>query len=92
MSARISFRRRASDHAVALAIIAAGVVIWEAVCRLGLVSALVLPSPLAVAREFVGICREILDGGPLRNDTFVTLYESVAGFFLASLSRSLAGR
>ena len=83
MSTRMGFRRNASDHAVALAIIAAGVVVWEMVCRLGLVSALVLPAPSAVMREFVDICREILDGGPLRNDTFVTLYESVAGFFLA---------
>lgn len=91
MSTRISFRRNASDHAVALAIIAAGVVVWEMVCRFGLVSALVLPAPSAVMREFVGIGREILDGGPLRNDTFVTLYELVAGFFLAFVIAFIGG-
>jgi NitT/TauT family transport system permease protein len=91
MSARISFRRRASDHAVALAIIGAGVLIWEVACRSGLVSALVLPAPSAVAREFVAISREILDGGPLRTDTLVTLYESVAGFFLALVIAFIGG-
>jgi NitT/TauT family transport system permease protein len=91
MSARISFRRRASDHAVALAIIGAGVLIWEVACRSGLVSALVLPAPSAVAREFVAISREILDGGPLRTDTLVTLYESVAGFFLAFVIAFIGG-
>lgn len=91
MSARISFRRRASDHAVALAIIGAGILIWEVACRSGLVSALVLPAPSAVAREFVAISREILDGGPLRTDTLVTLYESVAGFFLAFVIAFIGG-
>ena len=91
MTARVSLRRRASDHAIALAIIAGGVIAWEVVCRLGLVSALVLPAPSAVAKEFVGICREILGGGPLRIDTFVTLYESVAGFLLAFVLAFIGG-
>jgi NitT/TauT family transport system permease protein len=91
MTGRISLRRRVSDHAIALAIIAGGVVVWEMVCRFGLVSALVLPAPSAVIKEFVGICNEILHGGPLRNDTLVTLYESVAGFVLAFFLAFIGG-
>jgi NitT/TauT family transport system permease protein len=36
-----------------------------------------------IAREFYSVCREILAGGPLRTDSLVTLYETVAGFALA---------
>lgn len=91
MTTRITLRRHLSDHAIALAIVAGVVVVWEVVCRLGLVSALVLPPPSAVVKEFVGICREIFDGGPLRNDTLVTLYESVAGFLLAFVIAFIGG-
>ena len=83
MTARASLRRRIGDHAIALMIVAGIVVVWELASRFGLVSPILLPAPTAVAREFFGVCREIFYGGPLRNDTLVTLYESVAGFVVA---------
>jgi NitT/TauT family transport system permease protein len=91
MSHRVSFGRRLSDHLAALSIIAGIIVLWELTCRFGLVSALVLPAPSVVAREFYGVCREIIAGGPLRNDTLVTLYESVAGFVAALVFACTAG-
>ncbi len=84
-------RRRLADQAVAIGLIAAFVCFWEAVCRLGLVSALVLPPPSAVAREFYYVCREIAAGGPMRFDLLVTLYEAVAGFLLAVVFAFVAG-
>jgi len=65
--------------------------LWEAVCRLGLVSALVLPAPSSVAREFYYVCREIAVGGPMRADLLVTLYEAVAGFLLAVVFAFVCG-
>lgn len=76
-------RQRLYDQSVAVGLILAFLCLWEAVCRLGLVSALVLPAPSAVAREFFYVCREIAVGGPLRTDLIVTSYESLAGFLLA---------
>lgn len=78
-----SLRQRLSDQSVAISLILAFVCLWEAVCRLGLVSPLVLPAPSAVAREFFYVCREIAAGGPLRNDLIVTFYETLVGFLLA---------
>ena len=87
MTVHVSLRRRLSDHAIALTIIAGVILVWELVCRFGLVSALVLPAPTAVAKEFLGVCREIFNGGPLRNDTLVTLYESDRGLYRCLPSR-----
>lgn len=65
--------------------IAAGVlvlVIWEAICRAGLVSRLVLPAPSAIGVELWGALREIALGGPMRQNTLTTVWEIVAGFGL----------
>jgi NitT/TauT family transport system permease protein len=78
-----SFGRRLGDQMIALLFIAGGLAAWEIVCRQGLVSSLILPPPSAIAREFYAVCREIAVGGPLRTDSLVTLYETVAGFALA---------
>jgi NitT/TauT family transport system permease protein len=91
MNRRPTFKQHLVDHAIALTIIAGVLILWELVCRLGLVSALVLPAPSIVAEEFYGVCREIIAGGPLRNDTLVTFYESVAGFGLALVFAFVAG-
>jgi NitT/TauT family transport system permease protein len=74
---------RAGEQVLALLFIAGCLVAWELVCRLGMVSSLILPPPSVIAREFYSVCREILAGGPLRTDSLVTLYETVAGFALA---------
>jgi len=74
---------RAGEQLLALLFIAGCLLLWEVICRLGLVSSLVLPPPSAIAREFYSVCREIVAGGPLRTDSLVTLYETVAGFALA---------
>jgi NitT/TauT family transport system permease protein len=76
-------RRRLREQALALLFIAACIAAWEIVCRLGLVSGLILPPPSAIALELYSVCREIVAGGPLRTDSLVTLYETVAGFALA---------
>jgi len=55
-------------------------VIWEAVCRAGWVSKLVLPAPSAIGIELWGALREIALGGPMRRHTLITLYEILAGF------------
>jgi len=86
-----TLRRRLADQAVAIGLIVAFACFWEAVCRLGLVSALVLPAPSAVAHEFYYVCREIAVGGPMRFDLLVTLYESVAGFLLAVIIALVCG-
>ena len=84
-------QRRLADQAVAIGLIVAFACFWEAVCRLGFVSALVLPPPSAVAREFYYVCREIVVGGPIRFDLLVTLYEAVAGFLLAVVFAFVSG-
>lgn len=91
MNRRPTFKQHFADHLVALSIIGGVIVLWELICRFGLVSALVLPAPTVVAEEFYSVCREIAAGGPLRNDTLVTLYESVAGFVLALVFAFVAG-
>lgn len=91
MTTRVSIHQRLSDHAIALTIIGSIILAWELACRFGLVSALVLPAPSAVAKEFFGASREIINGGPLRNDTLVTLYEAVAGFIVAFLFAFIGG-
>jgi NitT/TauT family transport system permease protein len=82
---------RLADQAVAIALIAAFICFWEAVCRFGLVSALVLPPPTAVVRELWYVCREIAIGGPLRVDLLVTFYEALAGFVLAVVFAFVCG-
>ena len=65
--------------------VAAGVgvlVVWEAVCRAGLVSRLVLPAPSAIGVELWAAVREIAFGGPMRANTLTTVYEILAGFAL----------
>ena len=65
--------------------IAAGVgvlVVWEAICRAGLVSRLVLPAPSAIGVELWAALREIAFGGPMRGNTLTTIYEILAGFAL----------
>jgi len=65
--------------------VAAGVgvlVVWEAVCRAGLVSRLVLPAPSAIGVELWAAVREIAFGGPMRANTLTTIYEILAGFAL----------
>jgi NitT/TauT family transport system permease protein len=68
------------ELAVAVALGLGVLVVWEAVCRLGLVSKLVLPAPSAVAVELWRALSEIAAGGPMRVHLLVTLYEIVAGF------------
>jgi NitT/TauT family transport system permease protein len=68
------------EIAVAIALGAGVLLVWEAVCRLGLVSRLVLPAPSAVAIELWRTVAEIGAGGPMRVHLFVTVYEILAGF------------
>jgi NitT/TauT family transport system permease protein len=84
-------RRRLTDQSVAIGLIFSFVCFWEAVCRFGLVSALILPAPTAVGREFYYACREIVVGGPMRLDLLVTFYEAVAGFLLAGVFAFVCG-
>jgi NitT/TauT family transport system permease protein len=55
---------------------------WEAVCRAGFVSRLVLPAPSAIAVELWSAVREIVVGGPMRTHALTTIYEILAGFGL----------
>jgi NitT/TauT family transport system permease protein len=67
----------------AVAAAAAGVailVVWEIVCRIGVVSKLVLPPPSAIGIALWGTVAEIVTGGPMRRDTLTTVYEILAGF------------
>ena len=57
-------------------------VVWEAICRAGWVSKLVLPAPSAIAIELWGAMREIVFGGPMRGHTVITLYDILAGFVI----------
>ena len=63
-------------------LVACGVLLalWEAACRAGLVSRLVLPAPSAIAVELWSAVHEIAVGGPMRTHTLTTLYEILAGF------------
>jgi NitT/TauT family transport system permease protein len=54
--------------------------VWEAVCRAGLVSRLVLPAPSAIGVEFWRALVEIAFGGPMRVHALVTIFEILAGF------------
>jgi NitT/TauT family transport system permease protein len=74
--------RRLGDRLIAALIIGGCLLAWEAICRLGFVSHLVLPTPSAIGREFYASIAEIAAGGPLRQDTLVTLFEVIAGFGL----------
>jgi NitT/TauT family transport system permease protein len=74
---------RSLDRLLAALLIVILFAVWEAVSATGLVSQLVLPAPIAVAKDFYYVCAEILSGGPMRTDLLVTVYESVAGFALA---------
>jgi NitT/TauT family transport system permease protein len=56
--------------------------VWEAVCRAGLVSRLVLPAPSAIGVELWRALLEIVLGGPMRTHALVTVYEILAGFGL----------
>lgn len=77
--------RRVVDAVVAAGLIVAFLVVWEAVCRAGLVSALVLPAPTAVGYELWDILRDIAAGGPMLRHTVVTLNEILAGFAIGVL-------
>jgi NitT/TauT family transport system permease protein len=68
------------DILVALVACAVLLVLWEAVCRAGLVSRLVLPAPSAIGVELFGAMREIAIGGPMRTHALTTLCEILAGF------------
>lgn len=72
--------RRGGEIAVAVLLVGGLLVAWELVCRAGLVSALVLPAPTAVAEELFGAVHEIVTGGPMLRHTLVTLTEILAGF------------
>jgi NitT/TauT family transport system permease protein len=74
---------RLGETLAGIGIILALIGIWELVCRLGLVSDLILPAPTALARELWAACGEIVLGGPMRVHVLVTLYEILAGFALA---------
>ena len=56
--------------------------VWEAICRAGLVSKLVLPAPSAIGVELWRALREIAFGGPMRGHTLITIYEILGGFAL----------
>jgi NitT/TauT family transport system permease protein len=68
------------DILIAIVACAVVLVLWEAVCRMGLVSRLVLPAPSAIVVELWSALREIALGGPMRTHTLTTLYEILAGF------------
>lgn len=65
---------------VALALGVAMLLAWEAVCRAGMVSRLVLPAPSAIAAELWRALAEIAAGGAMRVHLLVTVYEILAGF------------
>jgi len=69
-----------SEYLIAAAGGIAFLLVWEAVCRAGWVSRLVLPAPSAIGVELWGALREIVLGGPMRGHTLITLYEILAGF------------
>jgi NitT/TauT family transport system permease protein len=69
-----------SDVLIAVAAGVIALLIWEAVCRAGLVSRLVLPAPSAIGVELWVALREIALGGPMRGNVLTTIYEIVAGF------------
>src|SRR5689334_20983622 len=68
------------DWMIALALGLGLLVAWEAVCRAGLVSRLVLPAPSAIGVELWSALREIAAGGPMRTHALTTIYEILAGF------------
>jgi NitT/TauT family transport system permease protein len=90
-AARAWTPRRLGDACLAAALILGGLALWEAVCRLGLVSHLILPAPSAVSVDLYGAVLEIIRGGPLRTHTLVTLYEILAGFALGVAVGFVAG-
>jgi NitT/TauT family transport system permease protein len=55
-------------------------VVWEAVCRAGWVSKLVLPAPSAIGIELWRAIREIAVGGPMRGHALITIDEILGGF------------
>jgi NitT/TauT family transport system permease protein len=73
---------RLRHREVAIVLVACGILLalWEAACRAGLVSRLVLPAPSAIAVELWSAVHEIAVGGPMRTHTLTTLYEILAGF------------
>jgi NitT/TauT family transport system permease protein len=68
------------ERVIALVAGVALLVAWEAVCRAGLVSRLVLPAPSAIGVELWSALREIALGGPMRTHALTTLVEILAGF------------
>ncbi|HLX27236.1 MAG TPA: ABC transporter permease [Casimicrobiaceae bacterium] len=68
------------EAAVAALAGVAVVVVWEIICRIGLVSKLVLPAPSAIGIALWASVREIATGGPMRGNMLTTIYEILAGF------------
>jgi NitT/TauT family transport system permease protein len=83
---------REFDTAIGRAAIQLGLVVillaaWETGVRSGLVSGFLLGQPSGIARNF---WRQLADGA-LFYDTWVTLYESILGFFIGTVAGSILG-
>lgn len=76
-------RSRRVEFVVSVAGIGAIIALWEVVSRTGIVSAIILPPPSAVARELYFAVGNILAGGYMFTHTVVTLAETLAGFGVA---------
>ena len=66
-----------------LAIFVAFVAVWQLVYSFGLVSRIILPSPLETAEEIVAIGANMLSGGYLLASFWVTAKEVLIGFLIA---------
>jgi NitT/TauT family transport system permease protein len=71
---------RLGELALAAALIGGFFLLWEAACRFGWVSPLVLPAPTVVLAALYDSLREVVAGGPMRLNLLVTLEEILAGF------------
>lgn len=81
---RISSFFNALPQAVAIAVVVLILIAgWQAIVSLGAVSEVILPSPLSVANEIGVVISQLLTGGFLAEQLFITVQEILIGFALA---------
>lgn len=64
---------------------------WQLVVVLGGVSEIILPPPLAVAEEIVVVAQQLMTGGFLLGELWITVQEIILGFLLAATFGFLIG-
>lgn len=65
--------------------------VWQAIVTLGAVSSIILPSPAAVAQELWFVLTQLVQGGFLAEQLWITVREVLIGFALASAGGFLVG-